>query len=183
MNVPEQSLFGNSSMPAEPRLPKFCTPIDAVDVSVEMVCAPSGRTLRFENPYGLASATPCTSSAMIRRAFEAGWAFAVTKTFVLDKVCSPLSTGVCVEYCLSRAPCRAVLCAGAQDAVANVSPRIVRGTTAGQLFGPGQGAYLNIELISEKTAAYWCRSVRELKRDFPSKARASLCSEFTSPSH
>lgn len=180
MNVREQSLFGNSSMPAEPRLPKFCTPIDAVDVSVEMVCAPSGRTLRFENPYGLASATPCTSSAMIRRAFEAGWAFAVTKTFVLDKVCSPLLH----LYVLNVASVarHAVLCAGAQDAVANVSPRIVRGTTAGQLFGPGQGAYLNIELISEKTAAYWCRSVRELKRDFPSKARDSLSSEFTSPS-
>lgn len=42
--------------------------------------------LKFENPFGLASATPTTSSAMIRRAFEAGWSFAVTKTFSLDKV-------------------------------------------------------------------------------------------------
>ena len=42
--------------------------------------------LKFENPFGLASATPTTSSAMIRRAFEAGWSFAVTKTFGLDKV-------------------------------------------------------------------------------------------------
>ena len=75
-------------MPEQPRLPRFCTPIDAVDVSVEMVCPTSGHTLHFENPFGLASATPCTSSAMIRRAFEVGWAFAVTKTFVLDKVLS-----------------------------------------------------------------------------------------------
>ena len=51
----------------------------------------------------------------------------------------------------------------------NVSPRIVRGTTSGHMFGPGQGAFLNIELISEKTAAYWCRSVTELKKDFPEK--------------
>ncbi len=50
-----------------------------------------------------------------------------------------------------------------------MSPRIVRGTTAGHLFGPGQGAFLNIELISEKTAAYWCKSVTELKKDFPEK--------------
>ena len=50
-----------------------------------------------------------------------------------------------------------------------MSPRIVRGTTSGHLFGPGQGAFLNIELISEKTAAYWCRSVTELKKDFPDK--------------
>ena len=54
-----------------------------------------------------------------------------------------------------------------QDIVTNVSPRIVRGTTSGHTFGPGQGSFLNIELISEKTAAYWCQSIRELKDDFP----------------
>ena len=53
-----------------------------------------------------------------------------------------------------------------QDIVTNVSPRIVRGQTSGQLFGPGQGSFLNIELISEKSAAYWCQSVSELKKDF-----------------
>jgi len=62
-----------------PRLPLFHTPIDYVDVSVEM-CG-----LKFEHPFGLASAPPTTSSAMIRRAFEQGWAFALTKTFSLDK--------------------------------------------------------------------------------------------------
>ncbi|XP_005103884.2 dihydropyrimidine dehydrogenase [NADP(+)] [Aplysia californica] len=126
-----QSQF-NLSVPQEPALPNFFTPIDSVDVSVE-VCG-----LKFPNPFGLASAPPTTTSPMIRRAFEAGWGFALTKTFALDK-----------------------------DIVTNVSPRIVRGTTSGHLFGPSQGAFLNIELISEKTAAYWCRSVFELKRDFP----------------
>lgn len=56
-----------------------------------------------------------------------------------------------------------------QDLVTNVSPRIVRGTTSGHMFGPGQGSFLNIELISEKTAEYWCRSVTELKKDFPDR--------------
>ncbi|XP_077285570.1 dihydropyrimidine dehydrogenase su(r) isoform X2 [Arctopsyche grandis] len=116
------------------QLPKFHCPIDDVDISVEM-CG-----LKFENPFGLASAPPATTSAMIRRSFEQGWGFAVTKTFALDK-----------------------------DMVTNVSPRIVRGTTSGQNFGPEQGSFLNIELISEKTAAYWCQSVTELKRDFPTK--------------
>ena len=51
----------------------------------------------------------------------------------------------------------------------NVSPRIVRGTTSGHTYGPGQGAFLNIELISEKSAAYWCKSITELKKDFPGK--------------
>ncbi|MXQ79675.1 hypothetical protein E5288_WYG007062 [Bos mutus] len=126
-----QSQYG-ASVSAKPELPLFYTPIDLVDISVEMA------GLKFTNPFGLASATPTTSSSMIRRAFEAGWAFALTKTFSLDK-----------------------------DIVTNVSPRIIRGTTSGPMYGPGQSSFLNIELISEKTAAYWCQSVTELKADFP----------------
>lgn len=94
--------------------------------------------LHFINPFGLASATPCTSADMIRRSYEQGWGFAVTKTFSLEK-----------------------------DLVTNVSPRIIRGTTSGHHFGPGQGSFLNIELISEKTCSYWCKAISELKRDFP----------------
>lgn len=60
-----------------------------------------------------------------------------------------------------------------QDIVTNVSPRIVRGTTSGHMYGPGQGSFLNIELISEKTAAYWCQSVTELKTDFPNHVNFS----------
>lgn len=122
------------SVPETPQLPKFHTAIDDVDLSVEM-CG-----ITFENPFGLASAPPCTTSAMIRRAFEAGWAFAVTKTFSLDK-----------------------------DLVTNVSPRIIKGTTSRHHYGPEQSSFLNIELISEKTADYWCGSITELKRDFPTK--------------
>uniref|UniRef100_A0A8C2ETN4 Dihydropyrimidine dehydrogenase [NADP(+)] n=1 Tax=Cyprinus carpio TaxID=7962 RepID=A0A8C2ETN4_CYPCA len=126
-----QSLQGNT-VSTTPKLPLFHCAIDTVDISVEM-CG-----IKFPNPFGLASAPPTTSAAMIRRAFEQGWGFALTKTFGLDK-----------------------------DLVTNVSPRIVRGTTSGHIFGPGQGSFLNIELISEKTAAYWCKSVAELKADFP----------------
>ncbi|KAM9487870.1 dihydropyrimidine dehydrogenase [NADP(+)] isoform 2-T2 [Clarias gariepinus] len=126
-----QAIHGQT-VSCAPKLPLFYSPIDTVDISVE-VCG-----LKFPNPFGLASAPPTTSTAMIRRAFEQGWGFAVTKTFSLDK-----------------------------DLVTNVSPRIVRGTTSGPMFGPGQGSFLNIELISEKVAAYWCQSVSELKADFP----------------
>ncbi|GAB6026611.1 hypothetical protein CHUAL_013019 [Chamberlinius hualienensis] len=128
-----QSQF-NIDIPKEPKLPHFYTPIDLVDLSVE-VCG-----LKFENPFGLASAPPTTTSPMIRRAFEAGWGFAVTKTFCLKK-----------------------------DTVTNVSPRIVRGVTSGYQYGPGQSAFLNIELISEKNCEYWLKSIAELKRDFPEK--------------
>lgn len=133
MHMHLQSLHG-IYVPPERNLPNFFTPIDLVDLSVEVA------GLKFENPFGLASATPTTSSPMIRRAFEQGWGFAVTKTYSLDK-----------------------------DIITNVSPRIVRGTTSGPNFGPGQSSFLNIELISEKTAAYWLQSIYELKRDFPNK--------------
>jgi len=126
-----QGLYG-VHIDETPKLPKFHTEIDNVDLSVD-VCG-----IKFPNPYGLASAPPATTCGMIRRGFEAGWGFAVTKTYGLDK-----------------------------DIVTNVAPRIVRGTTSGHNYGPGQGAFLNIELISEKTAAYWVQGVKELKKDFP----------------
>ncbi|XP_033210054.1 dihydropyrimidine dehydrogenase [NADP(+)] [Belonocnema kinseyi] len=124
----------NLKVPTEPQLPKFHSPVDDVDISVE-ICG-----LKFENPFGLASAPPATSSAMIRRAFEAGWGFTITKTFGLDK-----------------------------DLVTNVSPRIIKGTTSRHRYGPEQGSFLNIELISEKSEAYWLTSISELKKDFPTK--------------
>ena len=81
----------------EPALPKFYTPIDMVDVSVEM-CG-----LQFPNPFGLASAPPTTSSSMIRRAFEAGWGFALTKTYTLEKVCNVLqSLALVFNGCLKK---------------------------------------------------------------------------------
>ncbi len=55
-----QFTFGGDEVGSVPQLPKFYTPIDLVDISVEM-CG-----LKFPNPFGLASAPPTTSSAMIR---------------------------------------------------------------------------------------------------------------------
>ena len=62
-----------------PKLPGFHTEIDLVDITTEMA------GVKFDNPFGLASAPPATSYPMIRRAFEMGWGFSLTKTFVLDK--------------------------------------------------------------------------------------------------
>ncbi|KAJ6216118.1 hypothetical protein RDWZM_007275 [Blomia tropicalis] len=132
-----QKRFGNVKIVNDsliPQLPKMMTAIDLVDISIEM-CG-----LKFPNPFGLASAPPTTSGPMIRRAFEAGWGFALTKTFSSNK-----------------------------ELVTNVSPRIVRGVTSGHLYGPQLGSFLNIELISEKTAEYWCKSIAELKQDFPDR--------------
>ncbi|MGH0175201.1 UNVERIFIED_CONTAM: hypothetical protein FKN15_010079 [Acipenser sinensis] len=73
------SLHGSAVAP-KPQLPMFYSPIDLVCINVEMA------GLKFPNPFGLASAPPTTSTAMIRRAFEEGWGFALTKTFSLNKV-------------------------------------------------------------------------------------------------
>lgn len=74
-----QSLDG-VEVAAAPALPLFHTAIDHVPLDVN-VCG-----VKFDNPFGLASAPPTTSAAMIRRAFEQGWSFAVTKTFTTDEV-------------------------------------------------------------------------------------------------
>lgn len=61
----------------------------------------------------------------------------------------------------------------------NVSPRIVRGDISGPVHGPHQSAFMNIELISEKTIAYWVECIKELKRDFPTKiVIASIMASF-----
>lgn len=70
------------------------------------------------------------------------------------------------EMSLRNSKCINDVAHALQDLVTNVSPRIVRGTTSGHTYGPGQGSFLNIELISEKTCEYWCRSITELKHDF-----------------
>ncbi|KAL3284645.1 hypothetical protein HHI36_018799 [Cryptolaemus montrouzieri] len=129
---------------SKPKLPLFFTEIDKVDLSVDF-CG-----MKFENPFGLASAPPTTNAEMIGRAFEQGWAFAVTKTFTLEK-------NICT----------------------NVSPRIVRGVTSGQNFGPQQGSFLNIEIFSEKYTDYWLKGIKDLKKKFPTKiVIASIACEF-----
>ena len=161
-----QSLAG-VQLGSTPQLPKFHTAIDDVDLSVTL-CG-----LKFPNPFGLASAPPATTWPMIRRGFEAGWGFAVTKTFSLDK---DIVVNVAPRYLLSAlcSRCRVFQ----RLIVLNHFFRIVRGTTSGHTYGPGQGSFLNIELISEKTAAYWCKGVEEIKRDFPEKIVISsiMCS-------
>lgn len=53
-----------------------------------------------------------------------------------------------------------------KDAVTNVSPRIYKTTNDPLQLEPSFG---NIELISEKTAEYWVKGAKEIKKDFPEK--------------
>jgi len=113
-------------------LPKFHTPIDDVDLSVTVA------GIKFPNPFGLASAPPTTSKEMIARAFEAGWGFAVTKTFTVEK-----------------------------DLVTNVSPRIMSSVVSQHDMNVHKAGWMNIELVSEKFPDYWYNAITELKRDYP----------------
>lgn len=51
-----------------------------------------------------------------------------------------------------------------RDMITNVSPRIV---PTGHRNGVQNTGFMNIELISEKTADYWCAGVKDLKERFP----------------
>ena len=53
-----------------------------------------------------------------------------------------------------------------KDAVTNVSPRIFRGRIASS---QNTTSFANIELISEKTAEYWCTGAKEIKKLYPDR--------------
>eukprot|EP00658_Telonema_sp_P-2_P052783 TRINITY_DN4106_c0_g2_i2.p1 TRINITY_DN4106_c0_g2~~TRINITY_DN4106_c0_g2_i2.p1 ORF type:complete len:858 (-),score=253.18 TRINITY_DN4106_c0_g2_i2:120-2693(-) len=112
-----------------PFLPTFRTEIDDIDISMEVA------GVKFPNPFGLASAPPCTSIEMMDRGFQYGWGFGVTKTYSLD-----------------------------HDLITNVSPRII---PTGHRVGTNMTGFTNIELISEKSAAYWIEGVKFLKEKHP----------------
>lgn len=107
--------------------------------------------IKFPNPFGLASAPPATTCEMIARAFAQGWGFAVTKTFTND----------------------------AEQLIHNVSPRIFSSVQGAAKDRHYQEGFINIELVSEKTAEYWCDGITELKRRFPDRVVvASIMSSF-----
>jgi dihydropyrimidine dehydrogenase (NADP+) len=78
-------------VPEQPtEVPPFMTPVDLVDLSVNVA------GLKFPNPFGIASGPSSENCVMIKKAFQAGFGWVVTKTFQPD-----------------------------QDMLENVSPRIV----------------------------------------------------------
>jgi dihydropyrimidine dehydrogenase (NAD+) subunit PreA len=105
---------------------------------------------KLKNPFLLASAPPTNTVEMIARAFERGWAGAVTKTIPLEKV-----------------------------PVQNVTPRIHSIAFPGFAEEARRVyAFGNIELVSEKHADYWMDGIARLRRDFPDRfVMASLMAE------
>ncbi|KAL0238815.1 hypothetical protein PCE1_004506 [Barthelona sp. PCE] len=95
--------------------------------------------VKFPTPFGLASAPPTTGGNMIGRAFKQGFGFAVIKTMTEDDP---------------------------KRITTNVSPRIGSMTGYG-LSQSNRNEFLNIELLTEKTPAYWKQKCVELKEAFP----------------
>ncbi len=94
---------------------------------------------RMQNPFILASAPPTNTIEMIRRAFDAGWAGAVTKTIPLENV--PVKNPTPRIHSISF-------------------PTFAEATKQVYAFG-------NIELVSEKHADYWMEAVAKLRAEYP----------------
>lgn len=96
--------------------------------------------MKAPNPFFLASAPPATYGDQIKRAFEAGWGGAVTKTIGVDPI-------VNVTNRFGRLTQR-----GARLGAANVI------------------GFENIELIADRTVEAWLRDIRSLKEAYPEHA-------------
>ncbi|EDR25906.1 dihydropyrimidine dehydrogenase, putative [Entamoeba dispar SAW760] len=61
------------------KIPKFHTPVDDVDISVTV------DGIKYENPFGISSAPVSGTYDHLKRCFQAGFGFALTKTYPLEK--------------------------------------------------------------------------------------------------
>lgn len=103
------------------------------DLSVEF-CG-----INFKNPFILSSAPPTTTGEMMGRAFEAGWAGAVTKTLVTDA-----------------------------EGIVNVTPRLASLSFPGPTGEPKKiYAFENIELVTERGFELWLKEIEVLRKQYP----------------
>ena len=93
----------------------------------------------------------CLNRFVWRRGFEAGWGFAVTKTYGLDKVLKSHSLSFLQSW-RRRYDFESI---HVKDIVTNVAPRIVRGTTSGHSYGPGQVSLRIIFSLFWKSLIGW----------------------------
>ncbi len=109
---------------------------------------------RLLNPFLLASAPPTATGAMIRRAYQAGWAGAVTKTLVMDA-----------------------------SSVVNLTPRLASLSYTGEggelkrIF-----AFENVELVTDRPLEVWLEEIEALVKEFPDRLTiASIMDDASRP--
>jgi dihydropyrimidine dehydrogenase (NAD+) subunit PreA len=104
-----------------------------IDLSVDF-CG-----IHLKNPFMLSSAPPTTTGEMMGRAFEAGWAGAVTKTLVTDA-----------------------------EGIVNVTPRLASLSFPGSATEPKKlYAFENIELVTDRSLSVWLKEIEELRKKHP----------------
>jgi len=106
------------------------------------------------NPFLLASAPPTGTGAMIRRAYQAGWAGAVTKTLVMNA-----------------------------SQVTNVTPRLASLSFPCEPGEPRRiFAFENIELVTDRRLEVWLKEIVELRKEFPDRLTiASIMDDASKP--
>jgi dihydropyrimidine dehydrogenase (NAD+) subunit PreA len=110
--------------------------------------------IQFENPFLLASAPPTATGKMMGRAFEAGWAGAVTKTLVTNA-----------------------------ETILNVSPRLASLSLPGPTPGlKKMYAMQNIELVTDRDFSTWLKEIEGLRAKYPRKVViASIMDDASKP--
>lgn len=110
--------------------------------------------IKFLNPFILSSAPPTTTGEMIKRAFDAGWAGAVTKTLVRE-----------------------------HEEIVNVKPRFGSLSYPGSPEEPKKiYAFENIELTTDRPLSVWLEEIEDIRKSYPDHVIiASLMDNASSP--
>ncbi|MBC8443860.1 MAG: NAD-dependent dihydropyrimidine dehydrogenase subunit PreA, partial [Deltaproteobacteria bacterium] len=110
--------------------------------------------VNFKNPFILSSAPPTTTGEMMGRAFEAGWAGAVTKTLVKDA-----------------------------EKIVNVTPRLASLSFPGSASEPKKlYAFENIELVTDRSLSTWLKEIEMLRKKYPAHVViASIMDDASQP--
>jgi len=108
--------------------------------------------VKFQNPFVLSSSPPTTMGEMIKRAFDAGWAGAVTKTLVREEIVNVRPRFASLAY------------PGFPE-----EPKKIY-------------AFENIELVTDRPFSVWLKEIEDIRKSYPDHVIiASLMDDVSHP--
>lgn len=108
--------------------------------------------LKFQNPFIVSSAPPTTTGEMIKNAFDAGWAGAVTKTLVREEIVNVRPRFASLAY------------PGSPE-----EPKKIY-------------AFENIELVTDRPFSVWLKEIEDIRKSHPDNVIiASLMDDASHP--
>lgn len=108
--------------------------------------------VKFQNPFVLSSSPPTTTGEMIKRAFDAGWAGAVTKTLVREEIVNVRPRFASLAY------------PGFPE-----EPKKIY-------------AFENIELVTDRPFSVWLKEIEDIRKSYPDHVIiASLMDDVSHP--